>query len=122
MCLTFSPWTCMSGSGSWIGLRLAADWAECSRIVKKTSLCFSIVANTLLVRSLLPCWGFFAFAFLCAIDFFFFWFFLLIFLLSGPTSPGSSSSASAAAASRSASSASWRTLNQTLRFGNGTTA
>ena len=34
------------GSGSWMGLRLAADCAECRRMVKNTSLCFSIVANT----------------------------------------------------------------------------
>ena len=46
------------GSGSWIGLKLAADWAEWRRIVKKTSLCFSMVANTLLVRSLEPVAGF----------------------------------------------------------------
>ncbi len=38
--------TGMSGSGSDMGLRLAADWALCSRMVKNTSLCFSMVANT----------------------------------------------------------------------------
>ena len=41
-----------------MGLKLAADWAEWRRIVKKTSLCFSMVANTLLVRSLEPAAGF----------------------------------------------------------------
>lgn len=57
----------ISGSGSWIGAKLAADWAECNRITKNTSLCFSIVAKIFALKSLPVCCS-------CFVLLFFRWF------------------------------------------------
>lgn len=96
----------MGLSGSTMGLKEAALWAECNLIVKKTSRCFSMVAKTLAVKSPVLAEEFF-FLVLRLADFFFFWFFFLPpFLPSALMVSGllesSSFSMSAAAASAAA--------------------